>query len=108
MHTVNIFVVVAVRTLPRAQFNVSTLKVNFAFHKLDALRIMVLTIMACALVVSSNRRLNFLVRSYKNVSIDALWSSVTTGPRRFISSTAWPIHTLLSCPKFSMQKKIQI
>ena len=24
---------------------------------------------------------------------DALWSSVTTGPRRFISPTAWPIHT---------------
>ena len=58
-----------VRTFPRAQFNVSTLEVNFAFHKLDAPRIMVLTIMACALVVSSNRRLNFLVRSYKNMSI---------------------------------------
>jgi hypothetical protein len=34
-------------------------------NKLDAPRIMVPTIMACALVVSSNRRLNFLVRSYK-------------------------------------------
>ena len=42
-----------VRTFPRAQFNVSTLEVNFAFHKLDALRIMVPSIVACALVVSS-------------------------------------------------------
>ena len=33
---------------------------------------------------------------------DALWSSVTTGPRRFVSSTAWPIHTLLSCSKLSI------
>ena len=33
---------------------------------------------------------------------DALWSSVTTGPRRFISSTAWPIHILLSCSKLSI------
>ena len=32
---------------------------------------------------------------------DALWSSVTTGQRRFTSSTAWPIHTLLSCSKLS-------
>ena len=45
------------------------LEVNFAFHKLDALHLVVPTIMACALVVSSNRRLNFLVRSYKNVLI---------------------------------------
>ena len=33
---------------------------------------------------------------------DALWSSVTTGPRRFVSSTAWTIHTLLSCSKSSI------
>ena len=33
---------------------------------------------------------------------DALWSSVITGPRRFISSTAWPIQTLLSCSKLSI------
>ena len=35
---------------------------------------------------------------------DALWSSVTTGPRRFVSSTAWPIHTLplLSCSKLRL------
>jgi len=52
---------------PRAQFTFSTFEVNFAFHKLDALHLLVPTIMACALVVSSNRRLNFLV---KNVSIE--------------------------------------
>ena len=39
-------------------------------NKLDALHLVVPTIMACALVVSSNRRLNFLVRAYKNVSIE--------------------------------------
>ena len=39
---------------------------------------------------------------------DALWSSVTTGPRRFISSTTWPIHILLTiiipdaCPHAKM------
>jgi len=65
---VNIIVMLTLRTLPRAQFNDSTLEVNFAFHKLDALRIMVPSIVACALVVGSNRRLNFLVSSYKNVS----------------------------------------
>ena len=41
-------------------------------NKLDAPRIMVPTIMAYALVVSSNRRLDFLVRSYKNVSIEPI------------------------------------
>ena len=39
-------------------------------NKLDALHLVVPTIMACALVVSSNWRLNFLVGSYKNVSIE--------------------------------------
>ena len=53
VRTATIAMMLTLRTLPRAQFNVLTLEVNFAFHKLDALRIMVLTIMACALVVSS-------------------------------------------------------
>ena len=35
---------------------------------------------------------------------DALWSSVTTGPGRFISSTAWPMGTLLSCSDLSIPK----
>jgi len=39
-------------------------------NKLDALHLVVPTIMACALVVSSNRCLKFLVRAYKNVSIE--------------------------------------
>ena len=41
-------------------------------NKLDALRIMVGRQLACALVVSSNRRPSFLVRSYKNVSIEPI------------------------------------
>jgi len=41
-------------------------------NKLDAPRIMVGRQLACALVVSSNRRLSFLVRSYKNVSIEPI------------------------------------
>ena len=61
---------VAKRTTMRAQFTFSTFEVKFAFHKLDALHLVVPTTMACALVVSSNRRLNFLVRAYKNVSIE--------------------------------------
>ena len=60
----------AKRTTMRAQFTFSTLEVNFEFHKLDALHLVVPTIMACALFVSSNRRLNFLVRAYKNVPIE--------------------------------------
>ena len=36
---------------------------------------------------------------------DSLWSSVITGPRRFISSTAWPNHKLSCCSKLSISKK---
>ena len=41
---------------PRALFTFLTPEVNFAFHKLDALHLMVPAIMACALVVGSTRR----------------------------------------------------
>ena len=39
---------------------------------------------------------------------DVLWPYVGTGPRRFISSTALPIHALLCCSNLSIPKNIQI
>ena len=50
-------VMVAERSTPRAQFTFSTLDVSQIFNKLDAPHLLVLTIVACALVVSSTRRL---------------------------------------------------
>ena len=46
----------------RAQFTLSTLEINFTFHKLDALHLVVPTIMAGALVVSSKRLASRLTR----------------------------------------------
>ena len=47
VRTVNIMMMLAKRTTMRAQFTFSTLEVNFEFHKLDALHLVVPTIMAC-------------------------------------------------------------
>ena len=62
VRSTNIAVLLAERTTMRAQFTFSTLEVNFAFHKPDALHLVVPAIMACALVVSSKRLASQLTR----------------------------------------------